>query len=517
MKQKNLLPLLLMSLSLILLLGFESLWLNQVYREKELSLKQQANYALVQVVDQVKDSLLEAMFLQAPWQVSLTDKPERKTTLGFRVEDVNTVEVHEEAEPDTNIFISIDLTNQSSSDSPRFPERLRFQTDSQETQLEELIKGRVFADPDSSKIKAKASLNRWVFRQEPKAEDGASGMVSIFIRPSDSIQAPSQAERLYATLERSFSTLEFPTQHRLILVDSSSTYIGLLSKTYTDTPSGQAFALHFPEPRLYLFKEMWAEVLFGVLLFASVVLAFWFTWRSLRQQRRLTRLKNDFIANVTHELKTPITTVRVALEAMQNFDALEDLQRTREYLDISKQELDRLTLLVDRVLKMSLFEREKMELRLEKIDVSQLLSSIVATMQLQFQKHQAQVNLNIEEGDFHLVADRLHLSSVVFNLIDNALKYSPRHPKISLNLGRDNGEINISVTDQGLGIPKSYQEKIFDKFFRVPTGDRHDVKGHGLGLSYVAEVMRRHQGRVELDSQEGQGSTFTLRLPISQA
>ncbi|MEM9986138.1 MAG: ATP-binding protein, partial [Bacteroidota bacterium] len=174
-----------------------------------------------------------------------------------------------------------------------------------------------------------------------------------------------------------------------------------------------------------------------------------------------------------------------------------------------------LTLLVDRVLKMSLFEREKMELRLEEIDVSQLLSSIVATMQLQFQKHQAEVNLEIGEGDFHLVADRLHLSSVIFNLIDNALKYSPRHPKISLNLRRKNGEINVSVADQGLGIPKSYQDKIFDKFFRVPTGDRHDVKGHGLGLSYVAEVMRRHQGRIELESQVGRGSTFTLNLPLS--
>jgi len=224
-------------------------------------------------------------------------------------------------------------------------------------------------------------------------------------------------------------------------------------------------------------------------------------------------LKNDFISNITHELKTPITTVGVAIEALSNFNALQDPKRTEEYLDISKNELKRLSLLVDKVLRMSLFEKQEPELKLENFDLRELVEEILRTMKLQFDKFAAQVNFQWEGNDFHLKADRMHLTSVVYNLIDNALKYSREQPEIQIELNQQDAQLMLRVRDNGLGISPEYQKRIFDKFFRVPSGDRHDTKGHGLGLSYIASVIEKHDGKISVESKLGEGSEFLVTIP----
>jgi len=346
--------------------------------------------------------------------------------------------------------------------------------------------------------------------------DGSRGTLSLFLQQvsSDSCAGDS-SEALYRLLERRVADPSFQTPFRLVRLQPGDSLRGLSSRPYFDTHSGERYVIHFTHPRPLLLRQMWPEISFALLLLAMVSAAFGAIYRSLRQQQRLTQIKNDFISNMTHELKTPITTVRVALEALQRFDGLADPQRSREYLDISSQELDRLTLLVDRVLKMSLFEREKMELRPEPLDLYALSSSIVATMQLQFQKYAATVHFESEGEGFQVQADRLHLSSVVFNLLDNALKYTPKQPQITVSLRRKGQQVHLSVQDNGVGIPQPYQEKVFEKFFRVPQGERHDVKGHGLGLSYVAEVLHQHGGTVTLDSEPGHGTTVHLILPAA--
>ena len=262
----------------------------------------------------------------------------------------------------------------------------------------------------------------------------------------------------------------------------------------------------------YLAKKLGLQSLFSLVLVGFTVFSFLLLYRNWQQQRRLTELKNDFISNITHELKTPIATVSVAVEALRNFNALQDPGRTKEYLDISASELQRLSLLVDKVLKLSLFERQEIELKNESFDLRTLVEEILASMRLQFEKYKANVALTAE-GDYRLRADKLHISSVVFNLLDNALKYSCLNPTIRVELGSDDERLVLSVTDNGPGIPHMYRERIFEKFFRVPTGDRHDVKGYGLGLSYVSYVVTRQGGTIHVDSQEGIGSRFTVKIP----
>ncbi len=278
-------------------------------------------------------------------------------------------------------------------------------------------------------------------------------------------------------------------------------------------PFGSTYTAVFSGYEGFLLKKIVPQSLFSFFLLAITGLAFGAISRNLRQQRRLTELKNDFISNVTHELKTPIATVSVAIEALQNFGAAQNPQQTKEYLEISKSELNRLTLLVDKVLKMATFEQQGLSLSLETIDLAEVIQLVLNSMKLQFEKYGAKVEFEKVGASFLIPADKIHLTNVIYNLLDNALKYSESNPYISLFLKETENEIALSVSDTGIGIPKEYLDKIFDKFFRVPTGDTHDVKGYGLGLNYVSSVIKQHRGRIKVESELDKGSVFTIIIP----
>jgi two-component system phosphate regulon sensor histidine kinase PhoR len=223
-------------------------------------------------------------------------------------------------------------------------------------------------------------------------------------------------------------------------------------------------------------------------------------------------VKNEFISNITHELRTPIATVGVAIEAMKNFNAMDDARKTKEYLDISSNELQRLNLLVDKVLKLSLFEKREIDLTPEPTDIRQLAEEVVNSLRLQSEKYKAEISIQAR-GDLTIMADKLHMQSVIFNLLDNALKYNNASPVISIDLEGNEKEIIIRVRDNGIGISPEYRSKVFEKFFRVPHGETHNAKGYGLGLSYAAHVIERHKGKIILESERGKGSIFTITLP----
>jgi len=265
-------------------------------------------------------------------------------------------------------------------------------------------------------------------------------------------------------------------------------------------------------------RRLGPQALFSLVLVGGTIFSFLLLYRNWRQQQKLTLLKNDFISNITHELKTPIATVSVAVEALKNFNALQDPVRTQEYLEISAHELQRLSLLVDKVLKLSLFEKQEIELKRDDFDLKVLVEEVMGSMRLQFEKYHAKVDMiATEDGLFLLRADKLHFTSVVYNLLDNALKYSRLNPILRVDLAAEQDLLVLAVTDNGIGIPAGYKGRIFEKFFRVPTGDQHNVKGYGLGLSYVAYVVQRQGGVISVESEEGIGSRFTVKIPRGYA
>jgi two-component system, OmpR family, phosphate regulon sensor histidine kinase PhoR len=172
-----------------------------------------------------------------------------------------------------------------------------------------------------------------------------------------------------------------------------------------------------------------------------------------------------------------------------------------------------LSLLVDKVLKLSMFEKQEIELKNEDFDLKQLIEEVVASMKLQFEKYGATIRLSLPASPTILNADRLHITSVIYNLLDNALKYSTSKPVIEIGVKETDSNVDMQIQDNGPGIPAGYKDRIFDKFFRVPTGDHHNVKGYGLGLSYVAYVIQRHRGSIAVETATGAGSTFTVSLP----
>jgi two-component system phosphate regulon sensor histidine kinase PhoR len=262
----------------------------------------------------------------------------------------------------------------------------------------------------------------------------------------------------------------------------------------------------------FLVKRIALPILFSIFLVGVTILSFVILYRNLLKQQRLAALKNEFIGNITHELKTPIATVGVAIEALKNFNAIDDPQRTKEYLDISANELQRLSLLVDKVLKLSMFEKKEIDLKYEDLDLKGVVEEVVTSMRLQIEKYHSKVSIS-HHGNTHLQGDRLHLLSIVFNLLDNALKYGKPESEVDIALNGNEHTVQLTVADNGIGIAPEYKKKVFEKFFRVPAGDTHNAKGYGLGLSYVAHVVERHHGEISVESKPGQGTKFIVSLP----
>jgi two-component system phosphate regulon sensor histidine kinase PhoR len=262
-----------------------------------------------------------------------------------------------------------------------------------------------------------------------------------------------------------------------------------------------------------ILREILPQVLFSVFLTAIIAVAFVMMYRNMRVQQRLMDMKNDFISNITHELKTPMATVSVALEALKSFHVLEKPELTEEYLSIAQSELNRLTLMTDKILKASSFESKGIGFVPEPVNLDTIIRKILSSMKLIFEKRGAVVNYHPMGTHFTVQGSDAHLTNVVYNLVDNALKYGGPHPVIDLELKPENHHIDMTVRDRGIGIPKAYQKKIFEKFFRVPTGDIHNTKGYGLGLSYVAGVIKGHGGHIAVASEPGQGSSFMISLP----
>ena len=295
--------------------------------------------------------------------------------------------------------------------------------------------------------------------------------------------------------------------------DSSDAVI--TDKVFVGYTTPYTYQAKFEDTNMYVLGKMQMQIGGSLLVLLLVTGSFIVLYRNLLAQQRLAEIKNDFISNITHELKTPIATVGVAIEALRNFNAIQSPERTKEYLDISAAELQRLSLLVDKVLKLSMFEKQQIELNKEPFDLKELMNETLKIMKLQFDKQKAIVTFTSTDHSFMLEADKLHITSVIYNLLDNALKYSRSNAQIQVNLDLvDQKAIVLTVSDNGMGIASEYQGKIFDKFFRVPTGDKHNIKGYGLGLSYVAEVVKSHKGSISVESEPEKGSTFTVTLPV---
>jgi len=277
-----------------------------------------------------------------------------------------------------------------------------------------------------------------------------------------------------------------------------------------------AASIVFSGEKGFLYRQMWLSILSSFLLSALLILCMAYMLHTILRQKKLSEIKNDFISNMTHELKTPISVIAAANEAMRHFHVLDDQERTDKYLNISKNELDRLALMVDKVLQAARFEKEKIQLRPEPVSIPDLLHMVVENHRLNSNK-EIRFHLRNELAMDNLSLDRMHFSNVLNNIIDNAVKYSGEQVEINAELKELDDNVVIRISDKGRGMKSETVKHLFEKFYREPTGDVHNVKGFGLGLHYVKNIMDLIGGNIGVKSQYGQGSEFTLSIPKSIA
>ena len=276
----------------------------------------------------------------------------------------------------------------------------------------------------------------------------------------------------------------------------------------------ETLSIVVPDYKSVVMKQMrW--MIFGVIFFTLIIIsAFFVTVRTLLMQKKLSEIKNDFINNMTHEFKTPLATISLAVDAMRNEKVVYDLEKSAYFSGIIKEENKRMNKQVETILQAALIDRQELQLKLQPLHVNEIVRRVMDNFKLQLEEIHANVILQLEDGYDMANADDVHFTNLISNLIDNAIKYSRDKLMIRIQTQRTGKNISIRIEDNGIGMSKETQRRIFEKFYRAHTGNVHNVKGFGLGLSYVKSVVDAHNGRIKVESTLGRGTTFILEIPM---
>ncbi|NHE55335.1 sensor histidine kinase [Cyclobacterium plantarum] len=274
--------------------------------------------------------------------------------------------------------------------------------------------------------------------------------------------------------------------------------------------------IHFPDKENYLMQQVFLPLSSSLLFMAIIIICFIYAIRVIIRQKKISEVKNDFINNMTHEFKTPISTVSLAIEALQDPDLFDQTSIRHRYLGIIKDENSRLGKQVEQVLQAATLDKKDFKLEIETINLIDAVEEAKRHFELLVEKRGGLISTDYQVKNEEIAADPFHLNNIINNLLDNANKYSKDAPRIIISIRESRGQFTLTIQDAGIGMNKEVQKKIFDKFYRVPTGNIHDVKGFGLGLSYVKTMVEAHHGNIMVESEPGQGSIFTINLPSKQ-
>ncbi|MBP6827014.1 MAG: HAMP domain-containing histidine kinase [Saprospiraceae bacterium] len=276
------------------------------------------------------------------------------------------------------------------------------------------------------------------------------------------------------------------------------------------------FGVRFPEKNANILSNMWIVVVFTALMLITLSFFIYSMFVILRQ-KQLSELQRDFINNMTHEFKTPIATINVSTDVFLQSEQVKSDPRLYRYSGIIKEQVLRLNTQVEKVLQLAGVERDKIELNLEELNLAELIRGVSPSIEMKVrEKEGGQLHLDLVAGNALIVADRMHLTNILHNLVDNGVKYSKDAPDITISLKSEEDGLLLSVQDKGIGISKEHLKRVFDKFYRIPTGNVHNVKGFGLGLFYVKTMCKEHKWKLGVESEPGKGTTMEIRIPVAK-
>lgn len=279
------------------------------------------------------------------------------------------------------------------------------------------------------------------------------------------------------------------------------------------SPGEYFIVLDFPLSSLLLRENSTYYFLLSFFLISLILILFFLSMRTIYKQEKLDEMKTDFISNMTHEIKTPIATIGLACEMLQDPGMSVDKSSRETYINIISDENHRMRMLIETILQNAKMANKNFAMNFKETNLVELAGKVAKSFNLRMQSLGGTMTRNFTEEPAIVIGDELHLSNMIYNLIDNAIKYSDGKPEIALTVAKEVKDIKLSIKDNGIGISKESQKHIFEKFYRVPTGNVHNVKGFGIGLNYVRQVVELHHGTISVDSTPGEGSTFTVRIP----
>ena len=275
-------------------------------------------------------------------------------------------------------------------------------------------------------------------------------------------------------------------------------------------------ALYFSDRQGIILDDLTGWVIISVVFILILIVGFYFSANTMLRQKKLSEMKNDFVNNMTHEFKTPISTVNLTGEMLLKPNVLQNKEKIKQYIRIILDENNRLKKQVEQILQIAVIDRGEFKLKLNPVDIHDIVSTQVNTYEVLVRERNGDITKHLNAEDHEVIGDRTHLENIISNLLDNANKYVMDTPNIHVYTSNKNGRIVVSVQDNGIGINAENQKQIFKNLYRVPTGNIHNVKGFGLGLYYVKQMVEAHGGAISLESEAGKGSTFSIYLPIKQ-
>jgi two-component system, OmpR family, phosphate regulon sensor histidine kinase PhoR len=286
--------------------------------------------------------------------------------------------------------------------------------------------------------------------------------------------------------------------------------VRLFPNDYSNNPN--YLSVYFPRHRGYLLSSMGGIMFVSLIFIIAICWTFWYSIKTIYSQKKVAVVKNDFINNMTHELKTPISTISLACQMLGDPSFEKSPKNRSHYIKMIADENLRLSTLVERVLQSAVLEKGSFKIRKEELSIHSLLNQAIDSSQVKANANGGRIIAQLEADMDESAVDKVHMTNVFYNLLDNAIKYSKDEPEVVVYTKNQGDDLIIGVMDNGIGINKTDQTKIFDKLYRVPTGNVHDVKGFGLGLSYVKAILDKHQAKIKVDSKLGKGTTFEIKL-----
>jgi two-component system phosphate regulon sensor histidine kinase PhoR len=368
-----------------------------------------------------------------------------------------------------------------------------------------------------------------IMKKEERMKKAVKGAWMRYIYRSGGAGERADYDQIANALEESFKNaginekfdfaVDDKTNHKLGIISDSSLYSALDKSEFrvplfpSDiNPNGDELLVLLDDHHSKILLALWPQFLISLLFTISLILVFFMTFREALKQKKISEIRNDFINNMTHEFKTPIATISLAADTVMNEAVIHDPESVRKYSEIIKRENRRMNDQVEKVLELALTEKKELSIVNEPVDLNELLSRLMNVMSLQVQARNGKIEFSGTVDPLIITGDAFHLERVFLNLIDNAIKYAKDAPVIEINLFEKAGYVNIEISDNGIGIAKDEQKRIFDRFYRVSTGDLHNVKGFGLGLSYVKTIVELHRGIIEVESKPGKGSMFRIKF-----